>query len=195
MFGRFVACVLLTASAQTMIGAEQTVLSSRVPAPHRKIQIQAFPPGALVDSAILYVDVPDGASVEINKEPIPNWTWSRYRHYWITGLDLNTRKSICVTVTVVRDWPACKQTVYQCTKRVDIMAGDRQNLRFHARDLLPFHGPAGPCKGLSENVNDSVSPDSPDALNPVAGPQGRNPPHAVEQLLPPPKRHPDTGSP
>ena len=77
MFRPFVGCVLLTAFSPAGMGAEQTVLASPGPATPSQVHFQAFPPGTLIGVAILYLDVPDGASVEIGGKPMASWTWSR----------------------------------------------------------------------------------------------------------------------
>ncbi len=147
MYRLFPACLLFVALAQTGLCDQQAVLSRATTGHTGTITLQVNPSQMLLGVAILHLDVPDGASVEINGHPMSSWTWSRYRHYHIHGVRLTERSPIKVKVTLVRDRPECRQNIYECTKEIHVMSGDRQTLRFAAGDFTFV------CAGVGEQCD------------------------------------------
>jgi hypothetical protein len=64
-------------------------------------------------SAVLHVDVPNGAIVEIDGQPTFNRSWSRYRHFRITGLCSEPR-AVAVAVFLQNDSCQCIYDYSNC---------------------------------------------------------------------------------
>jgi hypothetical protein len=86
-------------------------------------------------SAILHVDVPEGSRVKVANTYTQSRNWSRYRHYRITGLTPGDPQPVSVKVWFYEDRPGCKQDKYECCKRIWLMPGDNENLRFERGDF------------------------------------------------------------
>jgi hypothetical protein len=86
-------------------------------------------------TAVLYVDVPDGAHVTIGNLETQATNSSRYRYYRITGLDPFKVTRVPVIVTLIRDELPCGQYISTCTKYVWLKPGDKQNLDFRPHDF------------------------------------------------------------
>ncbi len=153
MFRPYLPCLLCVVSLLVANGEEPL---PPLDPPVDVSQASGVPQPLPAGFAILHVDVPNGAIVEINGQRTHNRSWSRYRHYWITGLD-EKPKSIVVGVHLRKDSCRCTYqhsecdcgyTHVLCCKTIELRAGDEEHLCFLAQPPKTRETPDAPTPAL-----------------------------------------------